>query len=398
MRTVYDVGLDGKVVLMRADFDVPVKDGKVENDKRLREATETIQYIMDKGAKKLVLIGHMGRPEGKVVEELRLDPVRERLEELTGFEIAKVNDCINVQLPEAEVVLLENVRFHPEEESNDQKQREEYAMKILQAAGAQLFVNNAFAVMHREQATIYDIAKIMGEKAVAGLVVQKEIEAMKPVMEKPEQPFYVVLGGAKVKDKAGVIENLYGRAAKFLIGGKMALAFLKAKGSYAGAAEEDKKAEEFRKDVELAKKLLSNDTEHKIMLPVDVLTAAEFSERAKAENTDAGRIKSHYFAPDIGVRTTKAYTTELGKAATIVHSGPMGVFEMKNFEAGTRDILRFIAGLKAKAVVGGGDTTAAIEKFGLAGKYTHESTGGSAMLEFFAGKELPGLKVLGYEG
>ena len=396
MRIYTDASLQGKTVLMRLDLDALDKKGKISGHLRLKTGVHSVKSVLDYDPAKIYVTGHIRKPKGQAVEELRAGPVAEYYSEELGFPVP-VADCLG-PMPEGKVVMLENIRFHPEEESKDTKVREEFARKVLAATGADIFIMDAFATSHRDtQMSVYTAPKLMGDKAYAGQQMMTEVEQMEPILDAPPQPFYVLLGGAKVEDKMGVIGNLYQKAEKFLIGGKMALAFLKAKSpAYnLGAVEND---EEFAEDVVRAKKLLEDDADEKIVLPIDVLAAEAIEPDAATQNVEAGKIPAGYFAPDIGEKTISWYRNLLGNAASILHSGPMGVFEMKNFEAGTRELLQYISGLEAITVVGGGDTTAAIEKFGIPEeKFSHVSTGGSAMLEFFSGKELPVLALLGYQ-
>jgi len=396
MRIYTDANLQGKTVLMRLDLDTLDKKGNISGHLRLDTGVHSVKSVLDYDPAKIYVMGHIRKPKGQVVEELRAAPVAAYYSKELGFPVP-VADCLAPKA-EGKVVMLENIRFHPEEESKDRKAREEFARRVLEATGAEVFVMDAFATSHRDtQMSVYDAPRLMGDKAYAGQQMMTEVEQMEPILDAPPQPFYVLLGGAKVADKMGVISNLYQKAEKFLIGGKMALAFLKAKSpAYnLGAVEKD---EEFAEDVANAKKILEDDVDEKIVLPIDVLVAEAIAPDAETENVEVGKIPGGYFAPDIGEKTISWYRNLLGNAASILHSGPMGVFEMKNFEAGTRGLLQYISGLEAVTVIGGGDTTASIEKFGIPeDSFNHVSTGGSAMLEFFSGKALPVLALLGYQ-
>ncbi len=387
--TVKDIDVSGKRVLMRVDFNVPLDEsGQVSDDTRIKAALPTINFIISAGAK-LILTSHLGRPKGKVVENLRMDVVGRRLEALLEKKVKKLGNCIGEEVEEAvrvaqegDVLLLENVRFHPEEEKNDP----EFAKKLSRLAD--IFVNDAFGSCHRAHASTEGIAKFL--PAVAGLLVQKELEYFEKALENPERPFVAILGGAKTSGKIEVIENLLDKVDSLLIGGGMAYTFLKAAGSGVGDSlvEEDK--------LELARNLLdaAKDKGVGFHLPVDHVIADEFSASAKHENTSDSEIPEGFRGMDIGEATVKKFIELLKDAKTVVWNGPLGVCEFAPFVAGTKAIAKYLARAKATTIIGGGDTAAAVNKFGIASKFSHVSTGGGASLEFLEGKELPGIVAL----
>jgi 3-phosphoglycerate kinase len=386
--SIKDLDLKGKKVLMRVDFNVPLTpDLKVSDDTRIRAALPTIKYALQQQAK-VILMSHLGRPKGKVVEELRLTPVAERLSELLGQEVKKVDDCIGEEvekavseLKEGEVLLLENVRFHPEEEKNDP----EFANKLARLGD--VFINDAFGSCHRAHASVVGVAEYL--PAAAGFLLMKEIEYFEKILHNPEKPFYAILGGAKVSDKIGVIENLLNRADKIFIGGGMAYTFLKAKGIPVGNSklEEDK--------IEVAKQLLveADKRGRKIILPRDHVVVENIDAEASTQVTGL-EIPDGKIAVDVGPKTVEIFKQELQDAKMIVWNGPLGIFEIDKFAHGTKQIAEFVVQLPAIKVAGGGDTAACLEKFGLSDKFDHVSTGGGASLEYLEGKTLPGIAVL----
>ena len=384
--TIRDIDLKGKRVLTRVDFNVPLADGRVADDTRIRAALPTVNYMRERGAK-VILVTHLGRPKG-VTESLRLDPVALRLGEL-GVPVKKLNDCIGeevkkavAEMKEGDVILLENIRFYPEEEKNDPK----FAQEL--ASLADIYVNDAFGTAHRAHASTEGVARLL--PAVAGFLMEKEIKFFSKVLESPERPFVAVLGGAKVSDKIGVIKNLLEKVDMLLIGGGMAYPFLKALGYEVGQSicEVDK--------ISLAKELLNLAKEKKVelLLPVDVVIADRFAPDANTRVVPVSQIPSDWQGLDIGPQTRELFAQKVGQAKTIVWNGPLGVFEMPAFSEGTRAVGTAIANANALKVVGGGETAEAVEKFGLADKMTHVSTGGGASLEFLEGKVLPGVAAL----
>lgn len=388
-KTVKDIDLRGKRVLVRVDFNVPLtENGEVADDYRIREALPTIRYLMDVGAKSM-LVSHLGRPKGKVVDSLRMDPVAKRLSELLGREVKKLDDCIGDEveafvkgMKEGDVVLLENVRFHPEEEKNDP----EFARKL--ASLAEVFVNDAFGTAHRAHASTHGVAQYL--PAVAGLLMDKEIRFLSSVRDNPKKPYMIILGGAKISDKIAMINNLIDKVDAFLVGGGMANTFLKATGAEIGGSlcEEDK--------LDLAKELLDKAKEKGVefVLPVD-LRVAETPESTHVEVCSSKKVPEGYAAFDIGPETVDLFKKKLATAKTIFWNGPVGMFEKEPFAEGTNELARFIASLEdIISVAGGGDTASALRKAGVADKFTHVSTGGGASLKFMEGKNLPGIEVL----
>ncbi|MGB9858394.1 MAG: phosphoglycerate kinase [Moorellaceae bacterium] len=386
--TLKDLDCAQKRVLVRVDFNVPLENGRVADDTRIRAALPTIKYLIERRAK-VILVSHLGRPKGKVNESLRLDPVARRLEELLGQPVKKVNDCVGPEVEEAvaqlqpgEVLLLENIRFYPEEEKNDP----EFAKKL--AALADVYVNDAFGAAHRAHASTEGVAHYL--PSAAGLLMQKEIEVMGRALAHPDRPFVAIIGGAKVSDKIGVIRNLLSKVDTLIIGGGMANTFLKARGYNMGKSlvEEDK--------VSLAAELMA-EAEKKgiyLLLPRDLVVAQELSPEAPHRVVAVDAVPEGWMAVDIGPETRRDFAEALATARTVVWNGPMGVFEMEPFAAGTEAVARAVAGVKGTTIVGGGDSVAAVEKMGLADKITHISTGGGASLEFLEGRQLPGVVAL----
>jgi 3-phosphoglycerate kinase len=384
--TIEDLDLAGKRVLMRVDFNVPLKGGKITDDGRIKAALPSIEYVLKQGGK-LILMSHLGRPDGKVVPELSMSPVAERLSNLLGEKVTKMQDCIgeNVRntvkrMKRGDIIVLENLRFHPEEEANDP----EFAKQL--AALGEVFVSDAFGTVHRAHASTAGVGKYL--PSAAGFLIKKELEFLGKVLDNPARPLAAILGGAKVSDKIPVITNLLKLADIMLIGGAMSYTFLKTQGKAVGAS----KVEDGQ--LEKAREILSLAASRKVdfCLPVDHVVANDMKEDAATQVvTDIPAGKKGL---DIGPATVELYRRKLAGAKTIVWNGPMGVFEMKPFEAGTRAIAETLADSKALTVVGGGDSAAATEKYGLSSKMSHVSTGGGASLEFLEGKELPGIAAL----
>lgn len=386
--TLKDLDLRNKRVLVRVDFNVPLEAGRVTDNTRIRAALPTIRYLIDNGAR-VILMSHLGRPKGKVKEELRLDPVARELENLLGRPVHKVNDCIGPEVEAAaaalkpgEVLLLENVRFYPEEEKNDP----EFARKL--AALADIYVNDAFGAAHRAHASTEGVAHYL--PAAAGFLLQKEIETLGKALADPERPFVAIIGGAKVSDKISVIRNLLTKVDTLIIGGGMANTFLKAKGYAMGKSlvEEDQ--------VSLAQELMDQATRQgvKMLLPRDLVVAQEFKADAPYQVVAVNAVPDGWMALDIGPETAREYANALKDARTVVWNGPMGVFEMEPFAHGTEAVARAVAAVDGMTIVGGGDSVAAVEKVGVADKIGHISTGGGASLEFLEGKALPGVVAL----
>ena len=386
--TVKDIDLKGKKVLMRADFNVP-QDEKLDitDDARIKATLPTIKYILSNGAKQLILMSHLGRPDGKPVAKYSLKPVAERLQKLLNEPVKFLNECVgdavkkDIEAAKERIILLENLRFHAEEEKNTP----EFAKQL--ASLGDIYVNDAFGTAHRAHASTEGVAHYL--KAAAGFLLEKEIKYLGDSLKTPQRPFMVILGGAKVSDKIGVIENLLPKCDAIIIGGGMAYTFLKAQGKEIGNSKLEKDK------LELAKVILEKAISLKkdIILPVDNVIVDQIDPNATTQicqdNIPAGKI-----AVDIGPKTIKLCADKLRTAKTIVWNGPLGIFEMDAFSKGTREIASFVSTLNATTIIGGGDTAAAVSKFKLENKMTHISTGGGASLEFLEGKNLPGIAAL----
>ncbi|OUM91324.1 phosphoglycerate kinase [Caldibacillus debilis] len=388
-KTVRDIDVKGKRVFVRVDFNVPMKDGKVTDDTRIRAALPTIRYLIEHGAK-VILASHLGRPKGQVVEEMRLTAAGERLSELLGKKVLKTDEAFGdtvkaeiEKMQEGDVLLLENVRFYPGETKNDPELAKAFAEL------ADVYVNDAFGSAHRAHASTEGIARHL--PAVAGFLMEKELAALGGALENPKRPFTAIIGGAKVKDKIGVIDNLLDKVDNLIIGGGLAYTFVKAKGYEIGKSllEEDK--------IELAKEFMKKAEEKgvKFYMPVDAVVAKEFSENAESKVVDIDAIPEDWQALDIGPKTAKLYRDVILQSKLVVWNGPMGVFEFDKFAEGTKQVALALADAKdAFTVIGGGDSAAAVKKFGLADQMVHVSTGGGASLEFMEGKVLPGVAAL----
>jgi phosphoglycerate kinase len=389
IRTIKDGDFSGKKVLVRVDYNVPLKDGTVTDDTRIRASLPTLKALLDHSGAKLILMSHLGRPKGQKKPELSLAPVASKLSELLGRPVQMAKDTIGDDVRAAvdamdggEVLLLENVRFYPGEEKNDP----DFAKSLAELGD--VYVNDAFGTAHRAHASTEGVTKHL--PAYAGLLIEKEVTFFGMILEKPEHPLVAVIGGAKVSTKIGVLESLLPNCDTIVIGGGMTYTFLKALGHEIGKSllEEDY--------IDTAKQLLSKAKEAKveIILPVDHVVADEFSEDAEPSPVDSVDIPAGKIGMDIGPKTIDLIADEIKKAKTIVWNGPMGVFEFDNFAQGTLKVAQFIANSSGTTVVGGGDSVAAANKFGLAEKLSHVSTGGGASLEFLEGKTLPGIAAL----
>lgn len=387
-KTVEDLDVKGKRVLVRCDFNVPMKEGVIKDDKRIRESLKTIKYLIDNGAR-VILCSHLGRPKGEFNVEFSLAPVAQRLSELLGQPVAMASDVIGddakakaAALKDGEVMLIENVRFYKEEEKNDP----EYAKSL--ASLAELYVNDAFGTSHRAHASTAGVADYL--PAACGYLIQKEISVMGKALNDPKRPFVAILGGAKVSDKIGVINNLIDKVDTLIIGGGMAYTFIKANGYEVGDSllEADK--------VDLAKEMMDKALKKNVMflIPVDNVVGDKFDAECNSKIVDSKEIPAGWMGLDIGPATINLFSEAIKGAGTVVWNGPMGVFEMDRFAVGTKAIAKAVADSGAISIIGGGDSAAAVEKLGYADKMTHISTGGGASLEFLEGLELPGIAAL----
>ncbi|MCU0666024.1 MAG: phosphoglycerate kinase [Candidatus Omnitrophica bacterium] len=386
--TVKDLELKNKNVLMRADFNVPLDANlNITDDIRIRSTIPTIKFILEKSPKKLILVSHLGRPDGKVVAKYSLKPVAARLRELLGVPVKFIEECAGdsvkkeIDASQEKVVLLENLRFHAEEEANDAG----FAKQL--ASLADCFVNDAFGTAHRAHASTEGVTKYL--PSVSGFLLAKEIEYLGSAVENPQRPFIVILGGAKVSDKIAVIENLLPKCDAIIIGGGMAYTFLKAQGKQIGNSKLEKDKLDIAKSILDKAKSLNKE----ILLPVDNVIVDNVDANAKAEIV-GDAIPDGRIAVDIGPKTIELFKKKLSSVKTIVWNGPLGIFEMDAFANGTKQVAEYICTLKAVSIIGGGDTAAAVAKFKLEDKMTHISTGGGASLEYLEGKMLPGVAAL----
>ncbi|MFB9758589.1 phosphoglycerate kinase [Ectobacillus funiculus] len=385
-KSIRDVDVKGKRVFCRVDFNVPMQDGVITDETRIRAALPTIQYLAENGAK-VILASHFGRPKGQVVEELRLTPVAKRLGELLGKNVIKTDEAYGPVVQEAvagmsegDVLLLENVRFYAGEEKNDPALAKEFA------ALADLYVNDAFGAAHRAHASTAGIAEYI--PAVSGFLMEKEIEVLGKALSNPDRPFTAIIGGAKVRDKIGVISNLLDKVDNLIVGGGLAYTFIKAQGHEIGKSllEEDK--------IDLAKEFMETAKQKGVnfYVPVDIVVADGFSNDANTQEVSVDAIPSDWEGLDIGPKTREIYADVIRNSKLVIWNGPMGVFELDTFAKGTKAVADALAeSPNTYSVIGGGDSAAAVEKFGLADKMSHISTGGGASLEFMEGKELPGV-------
>jgi len=386
--TVRDIGVEGKKVFVRVDFNVPLQDGRVSDDTRLRASLPTIRYLLDKGAA-VILASHLGRPKGKQDERYSLRPVAAALAALLGREVAFAADCVGpdvqaqvARLQAGQVLLLENLRFHPEEEKND----EGFARQL--AAGADLYVNDAFGTAHRAHASTAGVPRFL--PAVAGLLMEKELSVLGQLLAAPRAPFVAILGGAKVSDKIGVVENLLRRLNTLIVGGGMANTLLAATGVSVGKSL----CEAGKVDLSLAILNRARELGVTVLLPVDAVVAKALDAAAPSRTVPVKEVGGEDMILDIGPLSVDKFTQALQGAGTVFWNGPPGAFEVPPFAAGTMAMARAVAELSATTVVGGGDTVAAVQRAGVAGKISHISTGGGASLEFLEGRELPGVVAL----
>ena len=389
-KTIADIDVSGKRALVRVDFNVPrdKATGEITDDVRMRAALPTIEYLIDHDAK-VILMSHLGRPKGKVVEELRLNKVAEHLSELLGKPVTKLDECVGPEVEQAvanmkngDVILLENIRFHPEEEKNDVH----FAKKL--AALGDIFVNDAFGTAHRAHCSTAGIGTYL--PSVSGFLMKKELAGLGAALMNPEKPFVAIIGGAKISDKIGVVSYLIGKADTIIIGGGMANTFLAAQGYDMKASLVEPES------IEVAKETLAQaaNAGTDLLLPVDVTIAAAFDAPETAKTVDVDAIDDGWMALDIGPKTVALAEEKISTAKTVIWNGPMGVFEQDAFAVGTKALAKAVALSDAYSVVGGGDSVAAVKKSGMADKINHISTGGGASLEFMEGRLLPGLSVL----
>ena len=389
-KTVEDIEVKGKRVLVRVDFNVPLtaNTGAISDDSRIRASLPTIKYLVDHKAK-IIVCSHLGRPEGKVVENLRLAPIVQRLSQLMGLPVSTTSDCIGQEveskveiLKEGDILMLENLRFHPEEEANDA----DFALKLARLA--EIYVNDAFGTAHRTHASTVGVAKYL--PAVAGFLMKKELEIMDKLLHFPERPLACLIGGAKVSDKIELLQNMLRRVDMLLVGGGMAATFLKTQGYEVGNSliEDDK--------LSLAKELLREAEEWKVpfLLPIDAVVAKEIKAGASTRVVPINNMPSGSHIVDIGPQTIELFYSELRKCRTIMWNGPMGICEIPQFAQGTRSIASFLSTLNATTVIGGGSSAEVVQAMGLTDKMTHVSTGGGASLRFLEVLTLPGVDVL----
>ncbi len=393
LKTIRDADLKNKRILIRVDFNVPLKDGVVTDDTRIKAALPTVKYILDQPGTSLVVMSHLGRPKGEKKSEFSLSPVCRKFSELLGRPVKMASDVIGPEteaqvksLKAGEVLLLENVRFYPGDESKDAAERDEYSKRL--ASYGDVYVNDAFGTAHRAHASTEGVAHFL--PSYAGFLIEKEVKFMAPLLENPEKPFVAIIGGAKVSSKITVLKSLARTCNTIVIGGGMAYTFLKVLGHKVGKSlVEDDYADTAREFLSAAEK-----AGVKVILPVDHVCAEAFDENAKPVYVDGQDIPDALMGMDIGKKTVSMITEALKSAKTVVWNGPMGVFEFSSFAKGTEEVAQALAASNATTVVGGGDSVAAINKFGLASKISHVSTGGGASLEFLEGKTLPGIAVL----
>lgn len=387
LRTLSEASVSGKTVLLRTDFNVPIQEGVVQDQTRLRESLPTLRYLIEGGAK-VVIVTHLGRPKGKVTEEFRLTAVATALSSLLGKPVRKLNDCVGPEVKSAiaeasfgEVLLLENVRFYPGEEANDAP----FSAQL--AEGMDLFVNDAFGTIHRAHASTVGVTHIL--PSYAGLLVQKEVEVLSSILENPVHPVCLVMGGAKIDTKIGILDAFLHIADSFIIGGALANTFLVAQGYSVGASlcELDK--------APVASRFLQDSSSKTVLIPTDVVLASDLTPGSPVSEAPVSQVPDGQMILDLGPKTRARFAEEISKAKTILWNGPMGLYEQEAFGLGTKELGLAISSADAVKVIGGGDTIDALHHFGIPPeKFTHISTGGGAMLEFLEGKMLPGVEAL----
>jgi phosphoglycerate kinase len=389
-KTVEDINVEGKRVLVRVDFNVPLdrNTGAISDDSRIRASLPTIRYLVDHKAK-VIICSHLGRPDGKIVESLRMAPAAHSLSKLMGLPVSTASDCIGPEveskvkrLQEGDILVLENLRFHPQEEANDP----EFTRKLARLAD--IYVDDAFSTAHRVHASIVGVAKYL--PAVAGFLMRKELNVMESLLHNPERPWACLIGGAKVSDKIELLQNMLKKVDMLLVGGGMAATFLKAQGYEVGYSliEDDK--------LNLARELLQEAKEWKVplLLPVDAVVAGEIEAEASTKVVPIINIPAGSHIVDIGPKSIALFHNELRKCRTIMWNGPMGIYEMPRFAQGTKSIAKFLSTLNATTIIGGGSSAEVVEEMGLTDKMSHVSTGGGASLKFLEGVALPGVEVL----
>jgi len=391
LQTLQDAKVEGKTVLLRVDYNVPLEDGEIANDTRIKESLPTIQYLLKEGAK-IIIMSHLGRPKGEIREDLRLTPVAERLAALIKHPVIKVNNCIGEEVEKAvdamnigDILMLENTRFHPEEKKND------FMFSKTLASYADIFVSDAFGTVHRAHASTVGVAEHI--PAYAGFLIEREIKALSPLLHNPEKPLVLVMGGAKIDTKIGVMKNYLDKADKILVGGGIANTFIKARGFDVGKSLCQGDKLEVAQGILLETQKEGADCE--IVIPEDVIVADKISDDAITADAKLTGIEGEMMILDIGNESLSKFLNILDEAKTVIWNGPLGLYEKEPFENGTRKVAEKIANINAKTYLGGGDTIDAINRFGQTKEsFTHVSTGGGAMLEFLEGKELPGIQAL----
>ncbi len=389
VKTVKDIDLKGKRVLVRADFNVPLKEGVITDDTRIKAALPTLQYILEQEGTSLVLMSHLGRPKGERKPEFSLAPIAQRLSELLNRPVEMASDCVGPETKEmagklkpGEVLMLENVRYHGEETKNDA----DFAKQL--AENGDVFINDAFGTAHRAHASTEGVAHLL--PSAAGFLIDKEVRFFEHLLSNPEKPFVAIIGGAKVSTKIGVLETLLEKCTTLVIGGAMSYTFLKAQGHSIGKSKvEDEYVETAKSLLERAEKADVN-----VLLPLDHMGGAEFDENTEPKYVDSVDLPDNLIGLDVGMKTLEALKETISEAKSLVWNGPMGVFEFENFAKGTLEVAEMVAACNGTTVVGGGDSVAAVNKFGFAEKIDHVSTGGGASLEYLEGKKLPGIAVL----